>query len=158
MELERVKREASKPTLKDDFTVSFPAIKEDFERIQKLNEEVFELNSGKTPINYAAVLQAITEINHRSARLKSNLFTAVPDEKQPAKNEQSVDAAQSLKNHLAELDKFVIRFTHNSIFQNINLVNPQDSLKAQDDLEEIIKVSSAIKEETKKLTKNSSKK
>lgn len=158
MELERVKREAARPTLRDSSTLNFPAIKEDFERIQKLNEEFFGLISAKNPINYAAVLKSVTEINHRSTRLKSNLFTADREKQKETENEHPPEATQPLTNSFANLDKSIISFAHNSIFQNINLVSPQDSLKAQEDLEAIVKFSSIIKEESKKLIRNTLKK
>lgn len=154
LELGRVKREAAKPLVTDNSTINFPAIKEDFERIQKLNEEVFKLTANKSPINYAFILKSVTEISHRSARLKSNLFQTDPTEQKEVKDNQPTEMSQSLKKHLEKLDKSVINFAHNSIFQNINLVNSQDSLKAQNDLETIIKASFAIQEEAKKLTKS----
>ena len=56
------------------------------------------------------------------------------------------------------MDKSINSFVHSSLFQNVNLVNSQDSLKAQNDLETVIKISSSIKEKAKKLKKEPAKK
>lgn len=152
IEMERIKREAYKRPANKDSTPKFPEIKEDFEQIQKLNGEIFRLTAGKTPVSPAAVFKFASEINHRAARLKSNLFSVEPKskkaEKKEAKNKLVIEA-QELKNLFAALDESVNRFAHSSIFQNINLVNSDDSLKAQKELQTIIEVSDAIKIKTK---------
>ncbi|HEY0657210.1 MAG TPA: hypothetical protein VGD05_01990, partial [Pyrinomonadaceae bacterium] len=91
-------------------------------------------------------------------RLKSNLFSAETEQERETKNKQQIAAEpQDIKTLLEDLDKSINSFAHNSIFQNIILVNSQDSLKAQNDLETVIKLSSSIKEKAKKLKKGESK-
>ncbi len=159
IEMERVKRGANKRTASDNSTLKFPEIKEDFEQIQKISSDVFKLTAVKTPTNYAYVLKFVSEINHRAIRLKSNLFSAEPKQKQEAKNKQQIVAEQQdIKTLLDALDKSIDNFVHSSIFQNVNIVNSQDSLNAQNDLETVIKISFSIKEKAKKLTKDISKK
>lgn len=152
IELERMKRDANKRPVREDSTVSFPKIKEDFEEIQKINSSVFEMTAAKTAINYNAVFKFVSEINHRAERLKSNLFAA--DANKETKNNQPNPAeSPDIKILLAALDKSIISFVHNSIFQNVQLVNSQDSLDAEKELDAIIKISTSIKEKAKKLAK-----
>lgn len=154
LEMERVKREANKNPATDNFTPTFPKIKEDFEQIQKINSEIFQTTAVKTPVNYAAVLKYVSEINHRSLRLKLNLFSVETEQKKETKNkQQTVVEPRDIKTLLDILDKSINSFAHNSIFQNVNLVNSLDSLHAQNDLETVIKISSLIKEKAKKLAK-----
>lgn len=154
IEMERVKRGAYKRTATDNSTPKFPEIKEDFEQIQKISSDVFQLTAVRTPINYTDILKFVSEINHRAVRLKSNLFSAEPKQKQEAKNKRQIVAEQQdLKTLLDALDKSINNFVHSSIFQNVNIVNSQDSLNAQNDLESVIQISSSIKEKAKKLTK-----
>jgi hypothetical protein len=146
IELERTKRDASKRPLDKDSPGKFPEIKEDFEQIQKLNNSVLQLNSAEAPLNYQVVLKFVSEINRRAVRLRLNLFSA----ESKAKNKQHTAAAsQDIKTLLADLDKFINKFAHSSIFQNTKLVNSEDSLKAQKDLETVIAVSNSIKAKTK---------
>lgn len=131
VELERMKREANKRPTSEDSTVKFPEIKEDFEQIQKINSNVLQLIGTKPPLDYAVVLKFVSEINHRALRLKSNLFTVQQKAKKEAKNKPPADELQDIKTLFYALDKSVNDFVHSPIFQNINLVNPTDSLKAQ---------------------------
>lgn len=159
IELERVKREANKRPADENYTPKFPEIKIDFEQIQNLNSDIFKLNTIKTPTNYSAVLRFVSEINHRAVRLKSNLFSADLKEKKELKDKQQpIAESPDMKILLANLDKSINSFVHNPMFQNINIVSSEDSLKAQKDLENIIKISYEIKEKAKKLAKDDAQK
>lgn len=150
MELERMKRESYKRAASNIYAAKFPAIKEDFEAIQKLNDAVTKLTAAKTPLNTTVVAKFVEQINQRAARLKSNLFSDEDEPKKNAKENQSKTAVpRELKTLLADLDKSVVRFVHSPIFQNLNLVNSTDSLKAQKDLEKVIVLSRAVKLQTK---------
>ncbi len=146
IELERMKRDSHKRPVSRDVTRKFPAIKENFEQIQKINSDVFKLTSVKTPIDYAVVLKFVSEINRRAIRLKSNLFSA---ETKMKSKQEIVAEPQDIKTLLVDLDKCINSFVHSSIFQNVKLVNSEDSRKAQKDLETVINVSNAIKVKTK---------
>lgn len=150
VELERMKRETSKRPTSQHLTLNFPEIKKDFEKIQKLNSDILQLTAAKTPPDYAAVTKFVSEINHRAARLRSNLFPSEPKQKNEAKNKQQTDfESKDIKTLLGVMDKFINSFVHSSIFQNVKLVNSADSIKAQKDLESVINVSYAIKAKTK---------
>lgn len=158
IDLERVKRDANKRPATDSSAPRFPKIKEDFEEIQKLGVEALRLTEMRAPVNYAAVLKYVSEINQRAARLKSNLFSAEPEHERETKNKQQIKVEPpDIKTLLENLDKSIYSFARNSIFQNVILVNSQDSLKAQNDLETVIKISSSIKEKAKKFKKGDSK-
>ena len=145
IELERMKREAGKRPANKDVTREFPNIKEDFEQIQILNNNILKLTSAETPINYAVVLKSVSEINHRAVRLNSNLFSTEPDKKKNPKRKNQTVKRQKIKKLLDNLEKSINSFSNNSIFQNLNLVNSEDSLKAQKDLENIIEISYKIR-------------
>ncbi len=150
IDMERTKREANKRTVSESFTLKFPEIKEDFERIQKINDDLLRLTVAETPANYPTVLKFVSEINRRAVRLRSNLFPAEPERKKEAKNKQPMsDESPDVKTLLAALDESINSFVHSSLFQNKNIVNTADSLKAQKDLETVINISSAVKSQIK---------
>ncbi|MDQ3321261.1 MAG: hypothetical protein M3525_02195 [Acidobacteriota bacterium] len=156
IELERMKREANKRPASANSAHGFPEIKEDFEQIQKINSDFLQPTIIKTPVDYAAVLKSVSEVNRRAVRLKANLFSAEPKQKKDAKTKRQIaDEQQKIEILLNILDKSIGSFVHSSIFQNTNLVNSQDSFKAQNDLERIIKVSQLIKEQAGKITGDS---
>ena len=151
-----MKRQANKTPVNDDAAPRFPEIKKDFEEIQKMNSRLIELKIAESPINYASVFKIVSQINRRAVRLNSNLFAAELKEKnnKRAKDEKATTVAPSeLPVLLTALDKSIGSFVHNSLFQNINLVNSKDSLKAQTDLETVIKISFSIKEKAKSYKK-----
>lgn len=159
MELERIKRDANRKSVSENFTLNFRAIKEDFEQIQKLNSSILELNVVQMPENLPALSKFVSEIKRRAARLRSNLFSSETDENaEPANEPQNVSEKQDVAMLLVALDKSLDSFVRSPVFQNINLVNSDESLKAQQDLENIIKISAAIKAKAKKPSRGDSRK
>lgn len=149
-ELERVRRESLKPDRKAGPSPEdkFPQIKEDFERIQLVNGDV--LQSAAT--DYAHMAEAAEEVRRRAARLGSNLFPPDHEKKPKAGHKEETDE-RDLKSLLSALDGAIDRFVHSPIFQNIKVVNPQDSAKARQELEEIIKLSARVEKEAARLKK-----
>lgn len=150
-ELERISRDAKKPDRKHEPTAEekFPQIKEDFERIQIVNGEV--LQSARA--DHVQLAEAAAEVHRRAARLSSNLFPPGQGKKPKAAPKEETDA-RDLKALLAALDASVERFVHSPLFQNIKVVNPDDSAKARRELEEIIRLSALVGREAGRLKKS----
>ena len=146
-EMERLKRDAEKPESRTNPTPNFSEIKEDFERMQVVNSEVQLSGSSATP-NYELISKGVEEINKRATRLKGNLFP--PPSKKP-KEVKLATPQPELKSLLIALDNSIIRFTKSPMFQNVKLVDSEDSKKAREDLEKIIKLSSVITIEADRL-------
>jgi hypothetical protein len=147
-EMERLKRDAEKPESRTNPTPNFVEIKEDFERIQVVNEEVQKNAVSEMP-NYEQITKGVEEINRRASRLKGNLFPSQPAKK--PKENKPTSAQADLKPLMIALDNSIVRFTQSPMFQNVKLVNSDDSKKAQEELEKVIKLSSLIAVETNKL-------
>ena len=144
-ELERMKRDAEKPDARTNSSPSFLEIKEDFERIQIVNGELQVAATSAMP-DYQRLLKGAEEINKRATRLNANLFQPQAAKKQ--KEEKKVDPQADLKSLFIALDNSIVRFTKSPLFQNVKLVNSDDSKNAREELEKIIKLSSAISEAT----------
>ena len=155
-ELERMKRETYNRPANDYSASRFPEIKDDFEQMQKLNDQIFQLTAEKTPLHFDTILKFVSDINHRALRLNSNLFSTEYKIKPESKNKQQPVEPQEIKLLLKTLDSSLNSFVHNSIFRNIKIVNSEDSLKAQKDLEIVIKISFEIKAKAKNVTKKDS--
>jgi hypothetical protein len=136
-EMERVRREADRP--KHRAESRFPQIKEDFERIQVINSDLLQVKNSDSGLNHSRISEASAEIRKRATRLKSNLFPTASSER--VKEKEPLSAVQDLKSLLTELDKAITSFVHNPIFENTRVVNPQDSAKAERDLQKIINLS-----------------
>lgn len=148
-ELERTRRDADAPVKPTSHEVKFPEIKEDFEQIQLVNNDL-QPNAAQANPDFKAVYQAASEIRKRALRLQSNLFA--PDVKKKSKkkaadtndNDKEVD----LKTEANELEIAISKFIKNSMFQNIQVVNSEDSQRAQKELETVVKISSVMERQT----------
>ena len=141
-EIERVRRSAA--TRNDRPTARFPQIKEDFERIQLINSDVLQASPFDKGLDYRSISKAAAEIKKRATRLKLNLFPSDSKERD-RKIEEQAKAPQDLRSLLTELDKAISSFVHNPIFENTRVVDPEDSLRAERDLEKIISLSTKTK-------------
>lgn len=155
VEMERTKREAGKSPARKNVALKFSEIKEDFENIQKLSNRLLQSDAVKAPVNYAAVIKSVAEIKRRAVRLSSNLFLDEQAEQNaPKNNRPGFSETETLETLVKILDETIDRFAHNSMFQNLNLVNSSDSLKAQKDLDAVIRLAAAIKAKAKTLARD----
>ena len=144
-EMERVRRDANRPA--DRPAARFPQIKEDFERIQIINSDLLQANDSSAGLDYARISEASAEIRKRAIRLKSNLFPSASKER-TKQIEQETKERQDLKSLLTELDKAITSFVHNPIFENTRVVDPQDSIRAERDLQKIINLSARTRKKS----------
>jgi hypothetical protein len=149
-EIERVKRDAEKLATRPD--PEFPRIKEDFERIQIINNNVLQAQASGGALDYARISEAASEIKKRAARLKTKLFTS-DSGKSPKEKETEADGARDLKSLLAELDGAISGFVTNPMFKRLRVVDAQHSAKARRDLERVIKLSARVRREADKKRK-----
>jgi biopolymer transport protein ExbD len=145
-EIERIRR--GSVTRKERYQTRFTQIKEDFERIQVINSSSLETISFDSALNYGKISEAAAEIKKRATRLKSNLFPA-ESEGRPKQIEKQANQGEDLKVLLTELDKAITSFVHNPMFENMKIVNPQDSLRAERDLERIIDLSARTRKKSR---------
>ena len=155
-EMERVKRDAEKPERREGPesrpAPNFSEIKEDFERIQLINNDVLQANASSGKLDYQVISESAAELKKRAVRLKSNLFP--PESGKKSKEAKPAPEDQELTSLLALLDNSITTFTHSPIFQNAKVVNPDDSTNAQKELENIIKLSTRIVSEADRIKKS----
>ena len=140
-EIERVKRAAEKPEPRPD--PEFPRIKEDFERIQIINNDVLQAQATAAAPDYARLAAAAGEIKKRAERLKLKLFP--PDAEKQAKTKEP-DGPQDLPSLLAALDNALAGFVANPMFQSLRVVNTQSAAQAKRALESVIKLSGKVRQ------------
>ncbi len=151
-EIERVRRAAERHEARPA-DHKFPAIKEDFERIQLVNNVLQEGANGG--VAYGRVAEGAAEIKKRAARLDANLFPPTTGKQPTAYNPSAAERGGDLKTLLAELDRAVRGFVSNPMFGNTKVVNVPDSSAARRDLERIIRLSGKVKQAAEKLKKQS---
>ena len=164
VELERIKREADKPDRKHQEPEKIPEakfreIKEDFEQIQISQSDIVAAYTKSGVIDFAKISASAEEISKRGLRLKANLFPVVnnkKDDERSRNNKKDVELrplTQDVKTLIVEMDNTLAAFTGNSIFTNPQVVTPDSNAKAQADLEKLIKLSAALKQEADRAVK-----
>jgi hypothetical protein len=161
VELERIRRDAGKPDQNAQPQQipkeRFEEIKQDFENIQRLQNEIITAYTMSKQINYAKISSDAGEINKSSVRLGSNLFPII-DKKDKKKSKENTVAdspiPQDIKGIIVELDNTLAAFVGNAMFTNPQVVNSADHAKAQADIEKIIRLSAALNQEAEKATKH----
>jgi hypothetical protein len=109
---------------------------------------VLQANPTNPQLDYQRIAEAGAEVDKRASRLKSNLFPK--ESKDVARQDGSkYRGPQELRSLLKALDNAIVGFVHSPMFENLRVVNSQDSDKAQQDLESIIKLSKEVNKRAK---------
>lgn len=131
-----------------------PLIKEDFARIQVVNNEMMRKIFEDQVLDYKRISESIGEIRKRAIRLKENLMlpeTEAGDKAQRLPPPPTQNAL--LKDSLLTLDNMIMAFVRNPLFQQTNVVDAKLSAKAGVELKTIIEFSGGIRKEVEKLSK-----
>jgi len=123
----------------------FAQIREDFTRLQFINNEMMETIFVKRKVDLKLIAATTAEINKRAARLSENLVLPRFDDK--AKNQKHDDEGNhsGLQAGLLALDRGIMSFITNPLFKQPNVVDAQLALKARRDLDLIIRLSKQLK-------------
>jgi hypothetical protein len=160
IELDRVKRDLKKTSSEKIGPASvnkFLEIKEDFEKIQKLESGIVTTYTTGKIIQYSKIALLSAEIIQSASRLKGNLFAPQNKDKnalsETAKAEEKAETLpKDVKNLIVELDNAVGAFVNSPIFVSSKKAKLDDKEKAEADLEQIIRISAALKQESEKQT------
>lgn len=151
--------------------------KEDFERIQVINNEMIRLISGGDTLDYRLISNRTAEIKKRAARLKANLRFPESEVDEKGQNNRATPDGEQVKASLLTLDEvikgapengqvksslltlatLIQRFVTNPLFGNVRVNDAMPVAEAGRDLENIIELSSRIKEGAKALEKGAKK-
>jgi hypothetical protein len=125
-------------------------IKEDFEHMQAVNNEMMRTVSTAETLDYKSISETVSEINKRAKRLKGNLRMADGEKGEALK--VASDGAE-LKQSLYRLDSLIMSFVTSPLFQNPNVLNTDLRTKANRDLEGIIEMSQTVRKNAERLGK-----
>jgi len=145
--MQKSENEASSPVKRRDPRLAFAQIKEDFKRIQVVNNTLMLAASKAEPLDLKFVGQSASEIKKLAGQLKSNL--TLPEPEKVTKHPQG----ERLRPMLETLDRLIIEFVNNPILKEANLIDAQLSGKARRSLDEIIELSGQVKKSSEKLGK-----
>lgn len=156
MMIDALKADSRRPVEDDRQRLAYLQIKDDFEHIQTVNNQMMLKTLVNDVFDYKSISEASAEIRKRALRLKTDLplpeLEKDEQKEQPFESSTEGDRAQ-MKSALQALDDLVMRFVTNPVFQQPEIVDVQLSSIAQRDLKAIIKLSGKIKKQADKLMK-----
>jgi hypothetical protein len=145
--------------VKRDPQLAFAQIKEDFRRLQVLNNDVLRAVSSAREPNYKSISDSAKEIKKRAARLKLNLVFPEAEAERERGPERLIQAPDTsdLKPSVAALDTLIFSFVTNPVFKETGVVDARLGVKARSDLEAIIELSEKVRKNAEKMSKSASK-
>lgn len=151
--LREMGKEARRPPYRlfnnPDPRLAFTQIKQDFIRLQLVNNKLRLATSKAEFLDLKFVAKSASELKKIAGRLKSNLMLPEPDEAENG----SPAAAEQLRSSIAALDRLVIGFVKNPIFNETSVLDVRLSAKAHRNLEEIIELSGQVERSSEILRK-----
>jgi hypothetical protein len=135
--------------------LAFAQIREDFVRLQVVNNDLAEAAAGGAQLDLKLVAKSASEIRKRAERLKLNL--ALPEAAEGAKPPPSPAPAdpEQLRTALSRLDGIIRRFTSALHAKGVGRLDAQSSDRMRLDLEAIIGLSERVKKGSEKLVEAS---
>ena len=146
--LDKVLSRRSQPTTAHERRALLDQIRKDFLQIQIIDDELKKQSAADKP-DLKAVAGYVSDIRHRSERLKANL--ALPKVGAASSSSSPLETGEYLKLRLDNLSTSIDAFVANPVFESAKIVNPALSTQASNDLEQIIALSKEIKRASDRL-------
>jgi pectate lyase len=132
-----------------DFRMTLFQIREDFLRIQILNDDLQKFASPANPLDLSVVAKSASEITKRAERLKDNL--SLPEIEKRSRDLKVEIGVEELRSSISDLSNSIDAFAANPVFEKYKVVDAKLSTQARRDLEQIIEVSKRVKTGSDKL-------
>ena len=131
----------------------FKKIKDDFRDLQALNNKMMADAWMQDALDYAAVADMVSKIRGKANDLKDGLSLPESENSQIEVKMPAVTTVRQFREELLLLDKTLMRFVNNPVFQAANTVDLDLAKKASADLEQVISLTVDIKQNAQKLRK-----
>jgi hypothetical protein len=128
---------------------------DDFRTLQSINNKMMADVFAKEAIDYDGTSAAIAQINTRATRLKNNL--ALPVLKDAKKKDVTASGTKEFKSALLVMDRSIMSFVNNQIFQQPNVMQLETATRASQDLADVIAFSATLKKIADNLKSSSTK-
>jgi|SRR5690349_8242292 len=131
----------------------FKKIKGDFRDLQSLNNKMMADAWMQEALDYSAIADMVSKIRGKANDLKDALSLPEAENPQTALKTPDVTTVRQFRQQLLLLDKTLMRFVSNPVFQAANTVDVNLAKKASDDLEQVISLTFDLKQNAQKLRK-----
>jgi hypothetical protein len=132
----------------------FKKIKEDFRDLQSLHNKMMADAWLHDTLDYSSIAEMVSKIRNRANDLKEGL--SLPESEEPvAAKMPTVTTVRQFREQLLLLDKSIMGFVTNPVFQAANTVDVNLAKKASADLERVILLTADLKRNSQKLRQSS---
>jgi hypothetical protein len=118
---------------------------DDFKTIQNINNRMMAEAWAREQLDYGHLSEMISEINGKATRLKTNLSLPEPDSSKKAGERLSITGFKEFRSALLRMDRSLMSFVTNPIFQRPEVVQIDLAKQARLDLENVIALSGNLK-------------
>lgn len=131
----------------------FKKIKDDFRDLQSLHNKMMADAWLQETLDYSSIAETVSKIRGKANSLKDGLSLPQSDEPKTDLKMPAVTTVRQFREELLLLDKTIMRFVNNPVFQAANTVDVNLAKKASDDLEQVISLTVDLKQNAQKLRK-----
>jgi len=131
----------------------FKKIKDDFRDLQSLHNKMMADAWAQDTLDYSFIADMVSKIRGKAGDLKEGLSLPHSENSQTASKPPAVTTVRQFREQLLLLDKTVMSFVNNPVFQANNTVDVNLAKKASEDLEQVIFLTFDLKQNAQKLRK-----
>ena len=133
----------------------FKKIKDDFRDLQSSNNKMMANAWLQDTLDYSSIAEMVSKIQDKANDLKDGLSLPESEKPQTTLKMPAVTTVRQFREELLLLDKTLMRFVTNPVFQANNTVDVNQAKKASEDLEQVIYLTVHLKQNAQKLRKTS---
>jgi hypothetical protein len=131
----------------------FKKIKDDFRDLQSLNNKMMADAWVQDTLDYSSIADMVSKIRSKAKDLKDGLSLPEHENPQTALKMPAVTTVRQFREELLLLDKTIMSFVTNPVFQAVNAVNVDLAKKASEDLQQVMLLTVDLKQNAQKLRK-----
>ena len=131
----------------------FKKIKDDFRDLQSLNNKMMADAWMQDALDYSSITDMVSKIRGKANDLKDSLALPQSENAQTALKTPDITTVRQFREQLLLLDKTLMNFVTNPVFQAANTVDVNLAKKASEDLEHVISLTNDLKQNAQKLRK-----
>ena len=131
----------------------FKKIKDDFRDLQSLNNKMMAEAWLQDTLDYSSIEDMVSKIRSKANSLKEGLSLPESEKPETSLKMPAVASVRQFREELLLLDKTIMRFVTNPVFQAANTVDVNLAKKASDDLKQVISLTFDLKQNAQKLRK-----
>ena len=131
----------------------FKKIKDDFRDLQSLNNKMMADAWLQDALDYSSIAEMVSKIRGKAKDLKESLSLPESDESEKALTVPTITTVRQFREELLLLDKTLMGFVTNPVFQAANTLDIDQAKKASRDLEQVITLTDELKQNAQKLRK-----